>query len=98
MKRITTKNNCELVIVSYNLTNKFQPLDIIVNQAAKKLISNRINTWYVDKVNKQLSSKIAPSDVKVSLKLGQFNNFSGQVGFRHVQPSQETKRFHNQRF
>ena len=64
MKRITTKNNCELVIVSYNLTNKFQPLDIIVNQAAKKLISNRINTWYVDKVNKQLSSKIAPSDVK----------------------------------
>ena len=98
MKRITTKNNCELVIVSYNLTNKFQPLDITVNQAVKKLISNRINTWYVDKVNKQLSSKIAPNDVKVSLKLGQFNNFSGQVGCRHVQPSQETKRFHNQRF
>ena len=28
MKRLSAKNNCELVIVSHNLTCKFQPLDI----------------------------------------------------------------------
>ena len=38
MKRLSTKNNCELVIVPHNLTNKFQLLDTSVNQAAKKFI------------------------------------------------------------
>ena len=40
MKRLCAKNNCELVIVPHNLTNKFQPLDISINQSAKKFISN----------------------------------------------------------
>ena len=39
MERLSTKNNCEMVITPHNLTNKFQPLDISVNQAAKKIIS-----------------------------------------------------------
>ena len=39
MERLSTKNNCEMVIIPHNLTNKFQPLDISVNQAAKKIIS-----------------------------------------------------------
>ena len=37
MKRLCAKNNCELVIVPHNLTNKFQPLDISINQSAKNL-------------------------------------------------------------
>ena len=69
MKRLCAKNNCELVIVPHNLTNKFQPLDISINQSAKKFISNKFNAWYADRVNKQLSNRVAPGDVKVSLKL-----------------------------
>ena len=67
MKRLCAENNCELVIVPHNLTNKFQPLDI--NQSAKKFISNKFNAWYADRVSKQLSNGVAPGDVKVSLKL-----------------------------
>ena len=69
MKRLCAKNNCELVIVPHNLTNKFQPLDISINQSAKKFISNKFNAWYADRVSKQLSNGTAPGDVKVSLKL-----------------------------
>ena len=70
MKQLCAKNNCELVIVPHNLTNKFQPLDISINQSAKKFISNKFNAWYADRVSKQLSNGVAPGDVKVSLKLG----------------------------
>ena len=66
MKRLCAKNNCELVIVPHNLTNKFQPLDISINQSAKKLILNKLNTWYADRVSKQFSYGVAPGDVKVS--------------------------------
>ena len=69
MKLLDLKNNCELVIVPHNLTNKFQPLDISINQSAKKFISNKFNAWYVDRVSKQLSNGVIPGDVKVSLKL-----------------------------
>ena len=69
MKRLCAKNNCELVIVPHNLTNKFQPLDISINQSAKKFISHKFNTWYADRVSKQLSNGVSPGDVKVSLKL-----------------------------
>ena len=69
MKRLCAKNNCELVIIPHNLTNKFQPSDININQSAKKLISNKFNACYADKVRKQLSNGVAPGDVKVSLKL-----------------------------
>ena len=31
MKELCSKNECELVIVQCNLTNKFQPLDITIN-------------------------------------------------------------------
>ena len=69
MKLLYLKNNCQLVIVPHNLTNKFQPLDISINQSAKKFISNKFNAWYADRVSKQLSNGVAPGDVKVSLKL-----------------------------
>ena len=53
MKRLSTNSNCELVISPHNLTNKFQPLDISINQATEKLISSKFNTWHADRVSKQ---------------------------------------------
>ena len=46
MKQLSTKNNCELVIVQHNLTKMFQPLGILgicTNQAEKNYISNKFN-------------------------------------------------------
>ena len=78
MKRLCAKNNCELVIVPHNLTNKFQPLDISINQSAKKFISNKFNAWYADRVSKQLSNGVATGDVKVSLKLSDLKPLHAQ--------------------
>ena len=41
IKELCLKNGCELVIVPHNLTNKFQPLDISINQKAKKFVSHQ---------------------------------------------------------
>ena len=51
IKNLCNRNNCELVIVPHNLTNKFQPLDLTINQKAKKFISNKFNAWYAEKVS-----------------------------------------------
>ena len=51
------------------LPNKFQPLDISINQKVKKLISHKFNTCYADLVGEQLKKSVAPGDVKVSLKI-----------------------------
>ena len=69
MKSLRNKNNCELVIVPHNLTNKFQPLDLTINQKAKKYVSSKFNEWYAESLSKQLMNGKAPGDVKVSLKL-----------------------------
>ena len=98
MKRLSTKNNCELVIVPHNLTNKLQSLDISIKQAAKKLISNNFNILCANRVSKQLSNEITPGDVKVSLKMRELKPLHAKwIVDRHVQLSQETKQFHNQR-
>ena len=43
LKRLCANSNCELVIVPHNLKNKFQPLDISINQWGKKFIWNKLN-------------------------------------------------------
>ena len=53
-------------------------MDISANEAAKKLISNEFNTWYANRVGKQLLNGIALGDVKVSLKLSDFNKHRQQ--------------------
>ena len=40
IKSLCLGNNCELIIVPSNSTNKFQPLDTTINQKAKKLVSS----------------------------------------------------------
>ena len=69
IKRLCDMNNCALVIVPHNLTNKFQSLDLTINQKAKKCVSNQFNAWYAERVSRQLLSGKTPGDVKVSLKI-----------------------------
>ena len=65
MKSLCNKNNCELVILPHNLTSKFQPLDLTINQKAKNYVSSKFNEWYAERVSKQLMNIKAPGDVKV---------------------------------
>jgi len=69
LKELCSDNNCKVVIVPHNLTNKFQPLDISVNKAAKAFIQNRYNEWFSNQVSIQLKKGTDPADVKVSSKL-----------------------------
>ena len=64
MKSLCNKNNCELVIAPHNLTNKFQPLDLTINQKAKKYVSSKFNEWYAERVSKQLMNGKAPGFVE----------------------------------
>ena len=50
LKKLCTENNCDVVIVPHNLTNKLQPLDLSVNKAAKSFIQNNYNDWFADQV------------------------------------------------
>ena len=43
LRELCPESYCEVVIVPHNLTNKFQPLDISVNKAAKTFIQNMQN-------------------------------------------------------
>ena len=44
---LCANNNCAVVIVPHNLTNKFEPLNIAVNKPAKCFISEKYNYVYV---------------------------------------------------
>ena len=69
LKELCSKNNCEIVIVPHNLTNKSQPLDISVNKAANAFIQNQYNDWFLNEVSIQLKKGIDPADIKIISKL-----------------------------
>ena len=69
MKELCTKNNCQIIIVSHNLTSKFQSLDLTVNKAANSFISETYNAWMANEATKQLKEGKAPSEVKVTIQL-----------------------------
>ena len=69
--KLCRENNCVLIIVSHNLTNKFKPPDITFNKPAKSFIKEKYNIWYNEQVTKQLNTGKDPADVEVSLSLSQ---------------------------
>ena len=78
IKSLCLENNCELVIVPHSLTNEFQPLDLTINQKAKKFVSNQFNKWYAEKVNGQLTNGKSPGDVKTSMKFSNLKPLHGK--------------------
>ena len=70
--KLCCKNNCALIIVLHNLTNKFQLLDItVVNNPVKSFIKDKYNMWYTEQVAKQLNEDKAPAEVEVFLNLSE---------------------------
>ena len=69
LKKMCAENNCNVVIVTHNLTNKFQALYLSVNKAAKPFILSNYSDWFADKVFTQLQNVTDPTNVKISFKL-----------------------------
>ena len=63
-ENVCTENNCDVVIVPSNLTNKFQPLDLSDNYSFHKY-----NDWFANQIFTQLQNGKDPTDVKISSKL-----------------------------
>ena len=61
-----------LLTVAHSLTNKFQPLDISVNKAARFFISDKCNFWFVNEVSQHLRTGKVATYIKVFLKLSVF--------------------------
>ena len=69
LRKLFDENNCDVVIVPHNLTNKFQPLDLLGNKAAKLFIQSKYNDWFADQIFTQLQNGKEPTDVKILSKL-----------------------------
>ena len=69
LKRLCAENNFDVVIVSRNLTYKFQPLDLSVNKVVKSFIQNKYNDWFANQVFTQLQNGKDPTYVKIPSKL-----------------------------
>ena len=97
LKEFCSKNRCEVVIVPINLTNKFQPLDLSVNKAAKAFIQNQHNDWFSNQVARQLKDGTEPADINVSTKLSDLKPLHGWIVelYNHMQNENEliTKSF-----
>ena len=92
LKMLCSGNNCEIVIVPHNLTNKFQPLDISVKKAAKAFIQNQHNDWFLNEVSVQLKKGIDPADIKITSKLSNLKplHASWIIGlYKHLLENQE---------
>ena len=69
LEKLCSENKCKFVIVPYNLTDKFQPLNISVNEAAKAFVQSQYNNWFSNKVSVQLKKGIDPTDINITSKL-----------------------------
>ena len=78
ISNLCTDNNCAIVIVPYNLTSKFQSLDITVNKTAKCFISEKYQKWFAEEVANQLNEEKNPVDVDVTLKLSEVRSLQAK--------------------
>ena len=51
------------------MTNLFQPLDLIVNGAAKDFLKRKYTEWYIGEISKALADGRALDDIEIRLKL-----------------------------
>ena len=64
LRELCGENNCYVVILPHNLTNKFQPVNLLVKKVAEWVIQNKYNDWFADQVSTQ-QSRTDPTDVKI---------------------------------
>ena len=68
-RKLCSENYCEVAIVSHNLTNIFQPLDISVDKVAKAFTQKMYSDWFLNEVATQLNRGVDLTEVKITSKL-----------------------------
>ncbi len=61
--------NCEVLFIPAGCTGELQPLDVMVNDAFKKLMKNEFTDWYSGEVAEAISDEQDPANVHVPLTL-----------------------------
>ena len=69
IRKLCSNSECELLIATHNVTNKFHSLGITINQKDKKFISHKLNTCYRDCVSYQLKRGVATGTDRLSLRM-----------------------------
>lgn len=69
VKQKLASNHINYVMVPPNLTNRFQPLDVSVNKAAKNVVRKCYSEYYSGEVQRQLTTGVAAHYVAVDLRL-----------------------------
>lgn len=59
----------EAVSVPANMTHFFQPLDLTVNNEAKRFMKERFTKWYAEEVQTQMESGVRTEDIMVDLRV-----------------------------
>ena len=69
LKQKLSLHSIQLVAVPANMTHFFQPLDLTVNESAKKFMKNRFIVYYSTSVKQQLDGGKQLEDVEVDFRL-----------------------------
>ena len=51
------------------MTRFYQPLDLTVNEYAKKFMSRKFNSWYTDQISLQLEKGVPIDEIDIKLHL-----------------------------
>ena len=88
--------NIEVVSVPTNMTHFFQPLDLTVNEEAKRFVKDMFTTRYSAEVQNQMESGNSIDEIEVDLRISVlkpfhatwlvslYNHLTGSVGKRHI--------------
>lgn len=66
---LVEENHCVMVPVPANLTQHFQPLDLMINGMAKRFLKKKFEEWYAKQITDQLASGADVYQIKVDLTL-----------------------------
>ena len=65
LRELCGENNCDVVILPHNLTNKFQPVNLFISKEGGRMsLQNKYNDWFADQVSTQQNGT-DPTDVKI---------------------------------
>ena len=69
VKNVVKKSNGKMVSVPNNWTNYFQPLDLTVNKSSKDFLRKEAQSWYSQKIVKQMEAGKCSDQIKVDVRV-----------------------------
>ena len=66
--------NILIINVPANMTKYYQPLDLTVNEYAKRFLKSKFSEWYSSQVRAYLDNGVSINDIEVGLQLSKTNS------------------------